>query len=350
MTRKSLIAPLVKSIAFVVVTILATAILGISIANTGVGNTVSYNARFTDASGLDPGDQVRIAGVRVGQVEKVGIVERRLAQVRFSVEGGRELPTSVIAKIKYLNLVGERYIALERGVGPPSQTLQPGATIPLDRTQPALDLTALFNGFQPLFRALSPDDVNQLAGEIVQVFQGEGATVESLVEHTASLTSTLAAKDEVIGQVIDNLNAVLRTVNARSDALSDMIVTLQELVSGLAEDREAIGDAITAMGELSNSTADLLRDVRPPLRGDIAALGRLSTNLAEESPTVERFLQTLPVKMDRIATINSYGSWLNLYLCEATLEGVEYQNVTPPPNPAPPPLSGIPVTESRCQR
>ncbi len=349
MKRKGVVAPLVKATAFIVVTVLATGLLGISIVNTGVGDTVSYRARFSNASGLHPGDQIRIAGVRVGQVEQVSVVDRRVALVRFSVGAGRELPASVTAEIRYLNLVGDRYIALERGVGPVGRTLGPGATIPLERTQPALDLTALFNGFQPLFRALSPKEVNKLAGEIVRVFQGQGATVESLLAHTASLTSTLAARDRVIGQLIDNLNTVLRTINARDDALSETVVTLQQLVSGLAADREAIGEAVGAMSELTETTAGLLRQARPPLRKDIVALGRLSKNLARNSPTIDRFLRTLPIKMERIATLGSYGSWLNLYLCSATLTGAEYAEVSPPPSPQPPPLTGIPVTESRCQ-
>ncbi|MBC6461603.1 MCE family protein [Actinomadura sp. HBU206391] len=343
MKRESLAGPLTKSIIFVVVTVLATAVLAISIANTGVGRTVGYQARFSDVTGLNRGDGVRVAGVRVGQVDEIGVVDRRVAMVRFSVQADRRLPASVTATIKYLNLVGQRYIELGQGVGPVDRALRPGDTIPLERTTPALDLTQLFNGFQPLFQALSPKDVNQLAGGIIQVFQGEGTTVDSLITSLGSLTGTLATKDQVIGQVIDNLNSVLDTVNARDDRLGHLITTLQRLVSGLAADRRPIGEAISAMSDLTGSTAGLLQAGRAPLKQDITELGRLSRNLANDSPTVEVFLRRLPVKMQAITRLASYGSWLNFYLCEATVTGVGTSDGSPPP-------TGIPITERRCER
>ncbi len=118
--------------------------------------------------------------------------------------------------------------------------MQEGETIPLARTAPALDLTVLFNGFKPLFEALSPADVNKLAYEIITVFQGEGGTLESLLAHTASVTTTLANRDQLIGDLIDNLNEVLVTLGNRDDELSDLLIKLRQFVGGLSQDREAI--------------------------------------------------------------------------------------------------------------
>src|SRR2546422_3461059 len=242
---RNLAAPLIKLAIFAVITIAATSVLAISIANTDLSSTNDYTARFSDATLLLPGDDVRIAGVRVGQVEDVGIVDRKQAEVKFSVSAGRKLPAGVTAQIKFRNLVGQRYIALGQGASSdPNAVLKPGGNIPIERTRPALDLTELFNGFKPLFQALSPNDVNKLSYELIQVLQGEGGTVENLLAHTASLTSALADKDKVIGDLINNLNGVLDTVNSRGPQLSDLIVTLQQLVSGLAKDRKPIGDAV----------------------------------------------------------------------------------------------------------
>jgi phospholipid/cholesterol/gamma-HCH transport system substrate-binding protein len=340
MTR-SIAGPAIKGTVFAVVTVITTAVLGLSIANTSVGETRAYRAQFTDVTGLSDGDDIRIAGVRVGQVTGIRVVDRRVAEVRFTVDAARTLPASMTATIKYRNLVGQRYIALAQGVGPVDQVLAPGQTIPLERTTPALDLTELFNGFQPLFQALAPEDVNKLANEVVQVLQGEDTTVDSLLAHTASLTSALAAKDEVIGQVIDNLNAVLKTVNARGDKLSALISTLQELVSGLAQDRKPIGQAIDAIGDLTTTTAGLLRSGREPLRQDIVSLGQVSATLSEGTE-LDTFLQRLPVKMEDIGRTASYGSWLNFYLCSATVSGVSTSDGSPPP-------TGLPVTEARCR-
>jgi phospholipid/cholesterol/gamma-HCH transport system substrate-binding protein len=343
---RGIAGPLTKLIIFTVVTVVATALLAVSIANVDLSDTTDYKARFTDATLLLPGDDVRIAGVRVGQVEDVGIVDRKQAEVTFSVSANRKLPKNVMAQIKFRNLVGQRYVSLTQGAGgDPNDTLTPGDTIPLQHTRPALDLTELFNGFKPLFRALSPDDVNKLSYEIIQVLQGEGGTVESLLAHTASLTSAIAGKDKVIGEVINNLNSVLTTVNQRGQKLSDLIVTVQQLVSGLAADREPIGDAIDALGGLANTTAGLLTEAREPLKEDIAALGGLVNNLNDSESVVEHFIQVLPEKTAKLTRLVSYGSWFNFYLCsasgEVSIPGIITQPIDIPVTSA---------TSARCTR
>ncbi|MBY8876434.1 MCE family protein [Actinacidiphila acidipaludis] len=342
MKRRSLTGPVVKSLIFVLVTALATAVLAISIAGAAVGDTSGYNARFTDTTGLAAGDSVRIAGVKVGQVDSIKVVDRRYAQVHFSVQKNRALPASVTATIKYLNMVGQRYVDLGQGTGPVGGVLPAGGTIPLARTTPALDLTQLFNGFQPLFQGLAPTEINQLSGEIVQVLQGEGGTVDQLISSIGSLTTTLAAKDQVVGQVIDNLNAVLTTVNTRESGFNDLVTTLQQLVSGFSQDREPIGQSISAISRLTTSTAGLLDDGRQPLKDSIAQLGRLSTNLADNSPELENFLTKTPQKFQAVGRAASYGSWLNLYLCQATVRGVTTSDGSTPP-------TGIAITEARCR-
>jgi phospholipid/cholesterol/gamma-HCH transport system substrate-binding protein len=233
-------------------------------------------------------------------------------------------------------MVGQRYVALERGAGGRG-TLPVGGEIPLNRTTPALDLTELFNGFKPLFQALSPTDVNQLSGEIVQVLQGEGGTVEELLAHTGSLTTTLASRDRLIGEVITNLNHVLGTVNSKGTALTTLISTLRELVSGLAADRAVIGDAIGGLGDLSTATAGLLGSARTPLKDSITGLDAVTKNLADENtlPGLEQTLGTLPEKLNKLGGISSYGSWMNFYLCSSVLE-----TLMPP--------RGTPVTAKRC--
>jgi phospholipid/cholesterol/gamma-HCH transport system substrate-binding protein len=309
------ISPLIKISVFTVVTVLLTGVLALTIANTQLGPTDGYSALFTDATGLNTGDDVRISGVKIGDVTSIQVVDHNTARVGFAVDASRRLPASVTATIRYRNLVGQRYVALGTDVGDPNATLAPGATIPLSRTAPALNLTVLFNGFKPLFQALNPDDVNKLAYEIIQVLQGEGGTVDDLLAHTASLTSTIATRDEVIGHTIDNLNTVLGTVTANAPQMSDLVVQLQQLVSGLAAERAPIGNAITALDGLTNATAGLLTAARPPLRQDIASLGTLAKTLADNSDLVSHFVSFLPTKLQLLTRTVGYGSWFNYFSC-----------------------------------
>ncbi|WP_432000228.1 MCE family protein [Streptomyces sioyaensis] len=314
-------APLVKFSIFAVVTLLATALLSATIVNVDFTPKDTYKAVFSDVTSLEEGDDIRVAGLRVGEVEAIKIKQggqikgRTLAEVTFSVTDDRPLLTSTRAVIRFRNLVGQRYIALTEGVGDGTR-LKPGSSIPLSRTQPALDLNALLNGFKPLFAALSPKDVNQLASEIIKTLQGEGGTVNSLLAHTASLTTTLADRDQLIGSVINNLNEVLGTLDKRSTRFSGLLKQLQRVISGLSADRVAIGDSLTGISDLTGATSGLLRDGRPALRSDIAGLSELSGTLNKNQKTVEGVLKRLPHKLNKLTATGSYGSWFNFYLCD----------------------------------
>ncbi len=334
-------APAVKLAIFTVVTIVLTGLLASTIGSLGFGDALTYRARFTDVTGLLPGDDIRIAGVRVGEVKKIRIVERSTAEVEFSVTEDVRLATSTRAKVRYRNLVGQRYVALTEGAGGTAALGQDGL-IPLDQTEPALDLTTLFNGFRPLFQALDPKDINSFAYEIIQVLQGEAGTVQSLLTRVSSLTNALADRDSVIGRVIDNLNSVLGTVNARDTQLSELIVQLQRLVSGLSDDRKAIGDSLTSISDVAEATDDLVREGRPALKADIAALRTVTGTLDASEAIVEGVIRRLPSKLRTITRTASYGSWFNFYLCQ--LDGTVNLPVV-----GKQPISTLGTNEERCK-
>ena len=307
-------ASLVKLIIFMLVTSVLTLALAATIGNVRFGESTSYKAVFGDVTGLLPGNEVRIAGVRVGQVQGIEITERNLARVEFKIEGDRDIAMSTIARLRYRNIVGERYLALTEGKGT-AEPLKSGGTIPLAQTRNALDLTVLFNGFRPLFQALDPASVNQAAFEVVQTLQGEGGTIESIMARTASLTNTLADRDEVIGRVLDNMEKVLATVDDRGTELADLIVQLRRLAAGFAEDRAAIGASLDGISDLTSATAGLLTEIRPPLQADIRELGQLAVTLDDSKDVVDGVLQRLPNKLDVITGTATYGSFFNFYLC-----------------------------------
>jgi phospholipid/cholesterol/gamma-HCH transport system substrate-binding protein len=307
------VGPLTKLVVFAVVTLALTALLGQTLGFTGLGGT-TYRARFTDVTGLLVGDDVRIAGVSVGRVERIALAGD-VAEVSFTVDDKVPLETSVRAKIRYRNLVGQRYVALSEGPGGAAR-LTPDGLIPLTQTSPALDLTVVFNGFRPLFTGLTPDDINKLAFEIIQVLQGEGGTMASLLRRTASLTGTLADHDAAIGRVITNLNAVLGTVADRDANLDQAIQQLRQFVSGLAADRAAIGTAVVSIGDLASTTGGLLRDVRPDLAQDVTLLNKLAGTLNDNTQVIEDTLKRLPDRYAALTRTASYGSWFNFFVCD----------------------------------
>jgi len=308
---------LVKLVIFMVVTAIATGVLAIVIGNLSFGATHSYKAVFTDATGLVKGDDIRIAGVKVGSVQGISIVDRTQALVTFSVQSDTALMRSTHADLRYRNLVGQRYVALTNEIGS-TGVLTPGSTIPVSQTSPALDLTLLFNGFKPLFQALSPSDVNELSYEIIQVFQGQGGTLDGLLAHTASVTHTLAQRDQLIGSLITNLNSVLDHVGNRNHQLNQLITTFQHFVGGLKHDRGAILGSLDQISQLSTQTADLVSGIRAPFVSDIHHLRGFAANLDRGKAEIDRALQVMPIKLAKVGRTASYGSWFNFYLCDFT--------------------------------
>ena len=308
---------LTKLLIFIVVTTVATSMLVITIGNISFADSKEYQAEFVDATGVVDGDDVRVAGVKVGTVKDVEIVDRTRALVTFSVDEDTAVTGATNAAIRYRNLVGQRYLSLTQEIGD-SAPLDEGATIPVSQTSPALDLTVLFNGFKPLFQALSPSDLNQLSYEIVQVFQGEGGTLEGLLANTASVTSTLADRDQVIGELIDNLNEVLDHLGDRDEQLSDLITTFRTFVGGLKNDRKAILGSLDQISALSVQTADLVSGIRKPFVDDVHQLRRFAGAVDANKAELDRALQVLPIKLEKVGRTAIYGSWFNFYLCSFT--------------------------------
>ena len=306
---------------FTVISILVTGLLTVIMGNIGLGDSREYQAVFASATNLQEGDDVRVAGVNVGEVSKVEHHERTMAKVTFTVEEGVELTSASTAEIRFLNLIGDRYLAIEEGSEPDgAEPLGEGDTIPVANTSPSLDLTVLFNGFKPLFQALDPEQVNELSMNLVQVLQGEGGTVRGLLEHTASLTSTLANRDELIGEVVTNLGETLDTVNQRHEQLSSLVGELESWMTDLAADRQTIGSSLGNISALTETVADLIKRGRPLLKKDVAALRDLAELLNEPSQRAELvdLLQRMPEVMEDQTRTGTYGAWYQYYICGVT--------------------------------
>ena len=310
----SIRSPLIKTGIFAVATSLVLALVAQQLGGFTFDKTASYGAVFTDVSGLKSGDPVMISGVQVGQVSDITISDNVQAKVSFDLRDGRTVPRNVTAVVRYKDLTGDRYLELRRGPGdaPP---LAVGAALPVSQTQPALDLDTLLAGLNPLFEGLQPDQVNQLSGELVSVLQGEGGTIDSVLDRLASFTSTMADKDRVIGEVVQNLNSVLGNLDVHKTQLSDTITGLQQLVTGLADQHSRIGQSFVQADNLVGSLNGLLVDLRQPFAGMVDELGRTATIANEGQQTIDDVLRTLPGAYLRIGRLGSRGAGYNLYLC-----------------------------------
>ncbi len=324
-------AMLVKLGIFVILALVAGLLEFNTLTGPHVGTTHTYHAIFggTDGvSGLREGDSVRVAGVVVGKVTDETLVDAEHVRVGFTANENQTLTTHTWAVVRYANLLGQRYLALTEsdGVGAP---LAYGDTIPQARTAPALSLTALFNGFRPLFSGLSPNQVNELSRDIIGVLQGQGGRIEDLVVRTADLTRNLAQRSETFTEVIDGLTRLLGTVAAHDDQLASVLTSLRSLTAALHADGPGILDSLDAVGGLTGSVAGLLGKLEDHnLPGDITDLNAITGVLAKNSGSVQQLVSGFVTAFGDFARITQNGNWVNIYFCSLSIRSYGQAQVT----------------------
>jgi phospholipid/cholesterol/gamma-HCH transport system substrate-binding protein len=325
--RGTLGATLTKFGVFAVVMVVLTAFLFFIFGQYRTGAVTGYSAIFSDASRLKAGDSVRVAGIRVGTVNSVSLRPDKKVVVKFDADRNIALTEGTRAAVRYLNLVGDRYLDLGDGPGS-TKRLSAGGQIPVDHTAPALDLDLLLGGLKPVIQGFNPQDVNALTASLIQVFQGEGGNLQSLFSKTTSFSNALADNDQTVQQLIDNLNTVVGTLSKDGGKFSAAIDRLERLVSGLSGDRDTIGSAIDSLSNGTTSLANLLTNSRRPLAGTVEQLSRVAPLLDESKDRVDAAIQRMPKNFRKLTRLGVMGATIPYYFCLLTLRGTDLQGRT----------------------
>jgi phospholipid/cholesterol/gamma-HCH transport system substrate-binding protein len=312
---------------FAVVMVLLTALLFAIFGEVRTGSTAGYSAVFKDASRLKAGDSVRVAGIRVGTVNDVDLLSDGTVLVDFDADRKVALTTASKAAVRYLNLVGDRYLELLDAPGS-TKLLPAGARIPIEQTAGALDLDLLLGGLKPVIQGLNPQDVNALTASLIQIMQGQGGTIESLMSNTSSFSNSLADNNQIIEQLIDDLRAVMETLSKDGDQFSGAVDRLQKLVGGLNEDRDPIADAVVALDSGTASLTDFLGNARQPLKDTIAQVNRLAQNANSDQQLLDISLKKAPDNYKKAIRLGAYGGFIMYYLCGVQIRASDLQGRT----------------------
>jgi len=308
---------------FSLVLLLFTVITVVVFGQIRFDRTNEYSAEFSDASGLRSGQFVRASGVEIGKVTSLKLVDGgRRARVSFTVDRSVPVYQSTTAQIRYLDLIGNRYLELKRGEGEGTNRVLPsGGFIPLSRTSPALDLDALIGGFKPLFGALDPERVNTIASALVNVFQGQGGTINDILDQTAQLTTQLGQRDQAIGEVIKNLNIVLDTTVRHRQQFDQTVGNLEVLISGLKDHADPLAAGTAHISDAAGTVADLLQEDRALLHNTFNYLDQIQQPLIDQRSQLSDYLAKVPTAFNIIGrAVGSYGDFVNFYACDITLK------------------------------
>lgn len=304
---------------FTIAMLLVAAMLVVVFGEFRFASENSYHATFSQASRLKAGQDVRIAGVPVGTVKDVKLNPDNTVDVKFLVNKRYQLYTSSQAKVRYENLVGDRYLEITSGPGE-LRKLPPGATIPQQNTQPALDLDALLGGLRPVMKGLDGNKVNEISNAIIEMLQGQGGALANMLTSTSAFTQNLAARDQLIGDVITNLNTVLGTVDEKGAQFDSSVDELQKLISGLSEGRDPIAGAIAPLASAENDLTDMLDKSRRPLQAVIENARPLAQRLDERKADVNKVIEPLAENYLRLNGLGAYGSFFNIYYCSIRMK------------------------------
>ena len=310
---------LVKVSVFTVVMLLVAAGLVVVFGEFRFPSGQTYHAQFQTASWLKSGQDVRIAGVPVGSVKDVKLAPDNTVDVTFDVNDRYQLYTSTRAAIRYENLVGDRFLEITSGPGD-LRKLPPGGTIALGQTEPALDLDALLGGLRPVLKGLDGNKVNEVSNAVIELLQGQGGALSQLLSSTSTFTTDLAARDQLIGDVINHLNAVLATVDEKGTQFNAAVDQLQQLITGLAQGSDPIAGAIGPLASAESDLTDMLANGRRPVQGVIENLRPLAENLDNRKTDVNKVIEPLAENYLRLNALGAYGSFFNIYYCSIRIK------------------------------
>lgn len=311
-----------KAFSFIAIGLIATIVVVNTLSEPVTGQTTSYKILFTDAEGLTPGNPVTMSGVRIGRVDAVRSVAQddgtALAEVDVTVQRDHPVPDAVRADVRYGDMLGARYISLS--AGGPDTPARLGNTIPAEATNPPVNLTALMNGFEPLFSVLEPEQVNTLARSFVDTFEGRTHSVDLLLTQLADMSANLTDNREVFTRLITNLTGVLDVIDARTPELNRLITGLGDLTTAVVGDDGQLASLLDEGNQAIASLASMMTASGDSFGDSLTELEAITAAWVPETPAFEEFLERMPAFAESLNRSGRYGGFMMLYLCNFTLK------------------------------
>ncbi|MBF6278137.1 mammalian cell entry protein [Nocardia sp. 852002-51101_SCH5132738] len=309
---------------FAVVAVLVTTTIWNTLARTVSGPTNTYSATFGDVLGLQAGDDVRVAGVRVGKVVTIALDRNNHATVTFILQRGQTVFGETRALVRYQNLLGQRYVALEPGTKGNSAPLPDNGSIPLEQTEPSFDISGLLNGFQPLFDTLNTQQVNDLSNTLIQALQGDGVSLSSFITQAVALAGDWQRRDVILADVITQLSTVMQRLAARGGEFETLVTQTRALIGGLYDQGQALQTSTTRIAKTTSAMAGMFTQVEPKITAaQNATTNALAVLLANGAGLDRTAVDAQNIFAD-IGKFSSDGTYGNGFICslDISLYGV----------------------------
>ncbi|WP_084956399.1 MCE family protein [Thermoactinospora rubra] len=322
---------LLRFLLFLALTLSLIAVIAVQIARVSTTAGYTVTATFDDVSGLLEGDQVKIAGAPVGQVQSIRVVDGR-AEVVLEVDEKVRVPADSQAAVRWRNTVGQRVVYLLPGTA--RQMLPPGGRI--TRTASVVDIGELVSDLGPLTRSLDPEQINQLLTAAAKSLHGNERNLPRLLDNVNAITGTVNERKETIQALLRDYAKVTEVVARRDEQIAQLVDNLVLLSEAFARNRKLVDDAIVELSaefatanEVIGKNADELGALTDHLTG---LTGGIRRNVA----SIERTVTTIqPLFARAHSSVNRGHFFVAAVPCVAL-----GPSPCPYPMTEPPPLRG----------
>jgi phospholipid/cholesterol/gamma-HCH transport system substrate-binding protein len=269
-------------------------------------NTYSISATFDDVTGLISNDNVKIAGIIVGKVTDIHLVDGR-AKVTMKIKNKYKVPSDTEASVRWRNLLGQRFVYLYPGTSP--TVMKGGASI--TKTRSVIDLGELFNRLGPIVRAIDPQQVNTFLDSFVAALDGNEGAVRSAVADLGKVAEAISQRDEAIGRILDNLSVLSDAIVNRDAQIRTTLDNLVKLGGTFSDNTRILDSAITNLSSISSDLAAFLQANRTQVDSIISNLLVVVKAVEGKLPDIGPTLVMLDDAALRLFTSSRYGEWLN---------------------------------------
>lgn len=279
-----------------------------------LGGGTTYQAEFSEAAGLRPDDEVRVAGIKVGEVTDVELVQDEAGDrvlVSFRV-GDAWLGDSTTAAIKLKTLLGRKFLAL---FPTGRTTLDPDRPIPLDRTVTPYDVTTAFEGLASTVGAIDTEQLAQSFRTISDTFADSPEHVRTALGGLTSLSKTISSRDAQLAELLDNTRTITRTLSGTNDEFDKLIDDGDLLLTELANRREAIHDLLTGTTDLASQLSGVIADNQRRLAPALAQLDSVTAVLQRYAKNIDRSLKIAGPYFRLVNNATGSGRWIDNYVC-----------------------------------
>ena len=275
-----------------------------------IGGGDTYYATFAEAGGLKTGDEVRMAGVRVGEVDSIDL-DNGYVKVGFKIKTDASFGDQSEAQIKVKTLLGDEYLALvPKGDG----QLAEGATIPVDRTQSPYDVVSAFSDLAKTSDNIDTDQLAKALTTLADLTRSTPTQFRKALQGVSALSTTIADKNEQIGSLLKDLSRVSDVLDSRDQDIVALMRDSNVLFKALIQRKVAIHNILVATSDLSTQLTGLVRDSRADLKPALDHLHSVLDVLNKNDDNIDESLRVLAPFYRYFANVFGNGPWWDTYV------------------------------------